>query len=270
MARIEAALDELGTLDRLAGQASPVHRLDPRAKVLATLAFLLATVSFGKYEIAALLPLALYPIALVSLGRIPGALLLRYLAYACPFAILVGMFNPLLDRQVVLHLGAAGISGGWVSFASILLRFVLTVSAALALIATTGFHSICTALARMGAPRILVAQFLLLYRYLFLLGREASRMTRAHSLRAFSGKAMPVGVLGSLAGHLLLRAYDRGQRIHSAMLCRGFSGEMPILRTPQFTYADALFVIGWSAFFVLTRFGHLTHRVGDLLARMIS
>lgn len=270
MARIEAALDDIGTLDRLARRASPVHRLDPRAKVFVTLVYLLTIVSFGKYEVSALTPLAFYPVVLLTSGGIPVQVLLRYLLLACPFAIFVGMFNPILDRAIMIQWGGTGIAGGWISFASILFRFVLTVSAALLLIATTGFNSICTALERMGAPRILITQFLLLYRYLFLLAQEAGRMTRAHSLRALAGKGMPIRVWSSLAGHLLLRSYDRGQRIHSAMLCRGFSGEMPMVRSLRFSFTDVLFVVGWWAFFAVARFGDLPQRIGDLLLRTSS
>jgi cobalt/nickel transport system permease protein len=68
----------------------------------------------------------------------------------------------------------------------------------------------------------------------------------------------------------LLRAYDRGQRIHSAMRCRGFSGEMPVLRVLRFTLADVLFVLGWLAFFALARLGDLPQRIGEQLLRWTS
>lgn len=270
MARIEAALNDIGVLDHLATQDSPVHRLDPRAKVIVTLAFLAVTVSYGKYEVSALTPLAVFPVALLALGNVPVGLLCRYLLLASPFAVLVGLFNPLLDREVAMRFGDVGISGGWISFASIICRFLLTVSAAFVLIATTGFNTICTAVERLGAPRLLVTQFLLLYRYLFLLSHESGRMKRAYSLRALSDGGIPIRVWSSLTGHLLLRAYDRGQRIHSAMRCRGFDGEMPVLREVRFTLADVLFVLGWLAFFALARLGDLPQRIGEQLLRWTS
>ena len=72
---------------------------------------------------------------------------------------------------------------GWISFASILLRFTLTVTAALTLIATTSFTGICMALEKMGCPRVFALQLLFLYRYLFVLVDEASRLIRARALR---------------------------------------------------------------------------------------
>ena len=76
------------------------------------------------------------------------------------------------------------VAGGWISFLSILLRFVLTVSAAIVLVAVTGIHSLCAALEKLGVPRALVTQLLVLYRYLFVLLDEAGRMDRARALRS--------------------------------------------------------------------------------------
>jgi len=262
MARIDAAIGDVHVLDRLAEIDSPVHRLDPRAKVAVTALFLVTVVSFPKREIAELMPLCLYPAALVALGHVPARVLGRYLLLASPFAVLVGIFNPLIDREIAARIGSVAISGGWLSFASILVRFLLTVSAALILLACTGYVGVCGALGRLGAPRLLVTQFLLLYRFLFVLSEEAARMARAHLLRSPSGRGPTIRVWTSLAGHLLLRAYDRGLRLHSAMLCRGFDGTLRPARTLRWSWADTLFVAGWCGFFALGRFGHLAERLG--------
>jgi cobalt/nickel transport system permease protein len=144
-----------------------------------------------------------------------------------------------------------------------MLRFVLTVSAALILIATTGFNAVCLALEKMGTPRSFVVQLLFLYRYIFVLTDEASRMVRARSLRAFGGNGMGIRVFSSMIGHLLLRTMDRAQRIHLAMLCRGFDGEIRIARPLEFTGRDALFCLGWCGLFVLMRLYNLPELIGN-------
>lgn len=262
MAGVDAAIRDVHLLDRLASVDSPVHRLDPRAKLAVTAAFLVTVVSFPKYEVSELLPLCLYPVALIAVGRVPVRVLARYLLLASPFAVLVGIFNPLLDRETALQLGPLAISGGWISFVSILVRFLLTVSAALVLLACTGYVSVCVALGRLGAPRLLVTQFLLLYRFVFILTEEAARMARAYALRSRTKRGPSIRVWGSLAGNLLLRAYDRGQRLHTAMLCRGFDGTLRPARRLRWSWADTGFVVGWLAFFALVRFGHCAERLG--------
>lgn len=265
MSSVQSASWDIGSLNELAKQDTPLHRLDPRAKLITTLLFIAAVTSFGRYECAALMPFVLYPAALIGAGRLPAGRLLKKGLLAAPFAVFIGIFNPFLDREIVLRIGSMGISGGWVSFASIVIRFALTVSAALILVATTGLEGVCMALIRLKVPRVFVIQLLLVYRYLFILIEETSRMVRAHSLRSFGQRAMRIRVFGSLVGQLLLRTLGRGQRIHVAMLCRGFDGEVRLERSLRIGAKEVYFVMGWSAFFAAARLYDLPQWLGSLV-----
>ncbi|GAB4270220.1 MAG: cobalt ECF transporter T component CbiQ [Deferrisomatales bacterium] len=262
MAPIDLSLLDVGRLDRLAGGDSPVHRLDPRAKLLTTAAFVVCVVSFGKYEVSALLPFLLFPIAVASAAGLPFGYLLRKLLLVSPFAVLVGAANPFFDRETLVQLGPWAVSGGWVSFASILLRFTLTVGAALVLISTTSFHGVCLALNRVGVPRVMTVQLLLLYRYLFVLTDEAVRLVRARALRSFGRRGLGVRVFASLVGHLLLRTLARAQRIHRAMLSRGFDGEVRLMRPLEMGTRELVFVGGWCAAFLLFRWVNVARLLG--------
>ena len=270
MPSIESTFFDLGTMDAISRQDTFVHRMDPRIKVLTTLVFIVCVVSFGKHEISALVPFLVYPVFLVVFGDLPVAYLLRKVMVAAPFAVLIGIFNPLLDQQVLLQVGPVGISGGWISFFSILLRFMMTVGAALILIATTGYHAVCMALEKMGVPQVFVVQLLFLYRYLFVLVDEASRMVRARSLRSFQGKGLGIRVFGSMAGHLLLRTMDRAQRIHLAMLCRGFDGNIRPFHPLRVHGWEVMFLLGWSALFVFMRSYNVPQFLGSLIQGFIS
>jgi cobalt/nickel transport system permease protein len=240
MAKIESAFRDLSHLDALAARDSIIARLDPRIKVLTAVVFVLCVVSFDKYVIAAMLPFTLFLSLIMGLGGIPAHFILKKLVLVSPFAILLGMFNPFLDQQTLLYLGPIPISGGWLSFLSILLRFCLTVGAMLILIATTGFNGVCMAMEKMGMPRIFAVQLLLLYRYVFVLMAEGQRMYRARALRSFQGRGTEMKTFGHLIGGLLLRTLDRGQRIHLAMLCRGFDGTIRTRSAPRLTTRDLL------------------------------
>ncbi len=263
---IESALLNIGYLETLSYQQTPVHRLDPRVKLLTTLVFIVAVVSFGKYEITGLLPFLLYPVVMVAVGNLPPGYLLRKVLLAAPFAFFIGIFNPWLDRTVLVHLGPLGISGGWVSFASIMLRFALTVSAALILVATTGLNAVCLALERLGAPASFVMQLLFLYRYIFVLTDEALRLVRARSLRSFQGRGLGFRVFSYMIGQLLLRTLARAQRIHRAMLSRGFDGKIRLLRPLKLRGRDLAFLLGWSGLFVLMRWQNIPHLLEHLFA----
>ena len=264
--RMDRAFYDIGRLDMLAEADSPLHRLDPRAKLLTTLVFIISVVSFDKYEISRLLPYFLYPAVLIGLGDLPFGYLARKLVLVSPFVLFIGIFNPWLDQATLVRLGNIGISGGWISFFSLILRFVLTVGAALLLIALTGFPALCMAMEKLGAPNIFAVQLLMLYRYLFVLIAESIRIIRAHSLHSFSRKGrITFKVFLLILGNLLLRTIDRAQRIHMAMLSRAFTGEIKIAQRFSFGYKEGLFVAGFSAFFIILRITALPTMVGRLV-----
>jgi cobalt/nickel transport system permease protein len=264
MSHIDASFLDVGGLDRLAYQDTPIHRLDPRAKLVVTLVYLVAVVSFDKYEVSALLPFLLFPVVLAARGNLPVGFLLKKLLLAAPFAFFVAAANPLLDREPLLRLGPLVVSGGWVSFVSILLRFALTIGAALVLIATTSFYGVCLGLQRLGVPQVMAVQLLLLYRYLFVLIDEVGRLVRARALRSFGNRGMGLQVYAAMVGHLLLRTLDRARRIHLAMVSRGFHGEICPIRQLRVGAPEIAFTLGWSAVFLVLRFVNLPRIIGAL------
>lgn len=263
--KLHTALTDVRGLDELSRRNAWAQRLDPRAALLTTLLFAGVVVSFPPHELAALTPLCAFPLSLLLLGHIPAGLVARRMALAAPFAVCVGLFNPFLDTAPLLYVGPVAVSGGWISFLSILLRFALTVSAALLLTAVVGFHTLCAALHSLGVPRAFVVQLLMLHRYLFVLLDEAQRLARARRLRAFSGRGMGPRVLATLLGNLLLRSVDRATRVHRAMCCRGFTGTVRVTHVFHFRAADAAFVLGWAIFFALVRSVNLPDALGNLL-----
>lgn len=269
MAGIDSALAGMAGFEILASQDTPVHRLDPRAKTLVTLAFVVTVVSFGKYEVSAMTPLFLYPIVMAGVGEISFAFVLSKLLFVAPFALIVGVSNPIIDTDTLLHVGSLGISGGWVSYTSIIVRFLLTVSAALILLGTTGFNAICLALTRLRTPRPFALQLMLLHRYLFVLGEEAARTVRAWRLRAGTQRRISPNVYVSVIAQLLIRALERSQRIHMAMLSRAFTGDIHLTRPLRFTKADAAFLTAWLAFFCLVRAVNVPQWLGHALLGVV-
>lgn len=262
---IENALTDFRRLDLLALEDTPLHRLDARAKVLTTLVFVTTVMSFDRYQLSALFPFFIYPLCLVIQGSIPAAYLCKRIALVIPFAVMVGLFNPLLDSQPLLRVGELGISGGWISCASIVVRAVLTAGAALILVSVTGFTAICHSLNRMGLPQAFTVQLLFLHRYLFVLIEEAKQLSRARELRSFGQRGLGIANSGPILGNLLLRTWERAERIHLAMLARGFNGEFHARRRSRFGGRELLFLLGWSSLFILLRYWNISPVLGRLL-----
>ncbi len=258
----------LGVLDLLSRGDTCIHRLDPRTKVIATLLFIVTVVSFPKYELMGLLPFFLFPVLVFSLGDIPVWLILRKVLLVSSFALFIGIFNPLFDTEPMVTVSGIAVSGGWVSFLSVMLRFFLTMTSVLLLIATTSFPGICHALRRLGMPELFTSQLLFLYRYIFVLLEEAMRMVRARNMRSFGGKGQGARVYVSLVGTLFLRTMDRAERIYQAMLSRGFTGTMRSVRAYRFRAADFALLAGVAAVLYAFRVYDIVGAVGRQAERI--
>lgn len=267
--RIARVADNFRRLDQLARADTAIHRLDPRAKVLVTLAFVLTVASFEPYAVAALLPLFLFPIVLAAQGDLPSGVVVRNVALAMPFALAVGLFNPVFDREIVVQLGSLSLGAGWLSCLSIVLRAALTLSAALVLLGVTGLAGVCSALEGLGVPRVLVMQLHFLHRYLFVLLDDTARSARALSLRA-CGRPVGWRTVASLIGVALLRTWQRAEQVHGAMRARGYDGRCRPLAARRFGAREVVFVAGWTACFGLLRFSDATQQVGSLLMQVLA
>jgi cobalt/nickel transport system permease protein len=206
---------------------------------------------------------------MIALSTIPPFFILRKIALLCPFVLMVGIFNPIFDREIIMHVGPLAISGGWISFSSIVIRSILTVGTAFILVGVTGFTAVCQAMEGLGMPQVFAVQLLFLYRYIFVLAEEGSRASRARELRSCGRKGLGIHSFGSMIGHLLLRTWQRAERIHTAMLARGFTGQFHTARPARFGRDELLFVMGWSLLFILMRLQNIPRMVGSLLEQVL-
>lgn len=252
MSLTQRLLMHAGALDDLAGRPTALGRLDPRCKLVVALAFVVAAASYGRSAVLQPLPLVLYLVVAFSLGEVPLWAVLKRVAVLSPFALFVGAGDWLLHPEPALSVGPWPVSEGAVSFASLTVRFALCTTAVFLLASTTRFADIVSALRRLGMPRVLATQLLLAHRYFFVLAEEAGRLLRAHSLRSPS-RGPRLGEAATLLTQLLLRSLTRAERVHAAMSCRGFAGDLSVAPRRTLGAADVLFVIGWLAFFGVAR-----------------
>lgn len=257
------SLYNIRQLDDFARKESAIHRLHPLTKLITTVIYLAVVVSFGKYDVTGLLPFVFFPVIIFSFSEIPTVPMLKRILWVEPFIIAIALFNPLFDRHTVM-LGGLAVSKGWLTFISIFIKSSLTVTVSLLLIATTGMDKLAGALRMLRIPKLFVLQLLLTYRYLSVLFEEVSRMIRAYALRAPGQKGIHRNAWGSFAGQLLLRTYDRAQRIYESMSLRGFTGDYHTGETTGFQSGDLIYLAGWGLFFILARIFNLPQLMGLL------
>ena len=258
------AARRLDALDRLALQDSPVHRLHPAAKLITTFAYIVLVVSFPSRNVSGLTAFVLYPAILMPLSGTPWKPVLTRLAVALPFSLAGGLSNLLLNRSVAFHLGHVAVTLGMVSFASIMLKTLLTVLAVLLLIATTPFSDISMQLTRFRMPKILCLQLVMTYRYISTLLGEAATMLTAYLLRSPRQKGVKMRDMGSFLGQLIVLSAARAERVYQGMKCRGFKGVYNGGNSAQFCPKAYAFTIGICAALLLLRFCNISLLLGGL------
>lgn len=241
MSKIVDSIYNIRLLDDLARKNTSIHRLHPVSKLLTTIIYLIVVASFNRYEISGLLPFVFYPMVLILLAELPVMPIFKRLLMVQPLIIGIGILNPIFDPR------------GWITFASIMIKSGLTITVCLVLVSTTGLNKIAQALRTLKVPSIFVLQLLLTFRYISVLIEELARMLRAYSLRAPQQKGVRLKDSGSFAGQLLLRTFDRAQRVYDSMRLRGFNGEYHSYGKSNITWKDILYFISWSLFFIIAR-----------------
>jgi cobalt/nickel transport system permease protein len=265
MPNVIASIYNIRYLEELSSKKTIIHELNSIVKLIVTIIYLIAVISFGKYEITGLIPYVFYPVIIFILSEVPFIEIFKRLLAILPFVIGIGIFNPLFDTHTYVVIAGIHISGGWISFTALIIKCSLTVLAGLLLIATTGIENIAAALRKLLIPKIFVTQLLLTYRYISVLLEEAARILKAYHLRAPMEKGISFKVMGSLLGQMLLRAFDRASRVYNAMVLRGFNGEYAFGTHDQLSISSSLYLFLWISFFVTARFFNIPEALGKII-----
>lgn len=225
MSKIRKAVLEIHKMDELSARDQWVNRVHPLVKLLLTIFYLILLLSMGKYQLAGVLLMAVYPVVGFSLSELKLRECVYRFRMVLPLIFLMGLLNPFFDRQVIAYWGGIPVTGGVLSMITLLLKGIFALSAGYLLIAATSITDICLALRILHIPKIFVTMVLLIYRYLFVLFEEAELMTQAYMLRAPGQKGIHYSAWGSFIGQLLLRSIDRAQTVYESMCLRGYQGE---------------------------------------------
>lgn len=268
MSNIDNAIYEIHTIDTLASKDQWVNRIHPLVKFIITIGYIVAVVSFSKYDVIGLAGMVIYPIAVFILAELSFLDSLKRLRVVLPFVFLLGILNPFFDKNTVLIAGVK-ISAGVLSMISLILKGSFSVLASYLLIATTSVDKLCYAFRILHIPKAIVTQFLLTYRYITVLLEEVNRMTQAYALRAPGQKGVHIKVWGSLTGQLLLRSMDRANEVYESMLLRGYRGDYSYMREsiairPQ----DMVYFVFWIGMILLFRMYPVILIIGNLTGGM--
>jgi cobalt/nickel transport system permease protein len=226
-------------VDRYALLDSPLHILEARTKLLAFTALIVAVLCIPGDRSLLFVVYFFASIILMGVSQIPLTYIIGRAFVILPFIVLASLAAPWKDYPGLVILFA---------------RAILCLILLILLTNTTRFTELLRGLRKLGCPQILVMNLSFLYRYLFVLTEEALRMKQARDCRRVGRAPLKeeFKILSSMLGTLLIRSFERAERMHSAMLSRGFAGEFHVMSPRQFTWRDLVFLFGMSFFIVMT------------------
>jgi len=220
---------------------SVLHELPAQVKVTALFLFVAAVVATPREAFLAFGFEAALLVAALVVARIPIGFVARRLVIEIPFLVFA-VLMPFLSggsRTSVLgvSLSIAGLWGAW----TILAKGTLGLGASVLMAATTEIPDILEGLERLRVPRLMTAIAGFMVRYLDVIAGELRRMRVAMSARGYDPRWVgQVGPMAASAGALFVRSYERGERVHRAMLARGYTGTMPASNAVPATSRDWL------------------------------
>jgi cobalt/nickel transport system permease protein len=225
---------------------SIIHRLDPRSKIIAACAFS-AAVALADGFGAAALGFVFGPL-LVFLARLPFKAVFFRILMVNGFIFLLWLFLPFTFKgNPLFSLGPLVATREGVRFAGLIsVKANAIITTLIALVATIPIFDVGKAMRRLYVPSKIVHLFLFTYRYIHVIYMEYQRIVRAIKIRGFRPRTNlhTYRTYAYVFGLLFLRSYERAQRVHAAMLCRGFSEKFYDLSQFAFKRSDCFFMMG--------------------------
>ncbi|MEA3223932.1 MAG: cobalt ECF transporter T component CbiQ [Thermodesulfobacteriota bacterium] len=203
-----------------------IHNLDPRVKVIIIVSFSVIVAILDSF-IPIILSLFI-ALILVLCARLPIKKVFSRMVIANLLIILLWFFLPFtVPGNITFSIGPLHATSQGILYAGLItLRSNAIILALMTLLGTTSIISIGQALNHMYVPNKLVNLLFLTYRYTHVIYMEYNKLKNAMKIRGFKPgtNIHTYKSYAYLVGMLLVNSYDRGQRIRSAMLCRGFKG----------------------------------------------
>jgi cobalt/nickel transport system permease protein len=231
----------LGAVEAVAAGDSPVHRLDPRVKIVGLIGLVLVAVTLPPGAWAAFGALAASLVGLAAASRLRPLFVLGRMTIEVPFLLAAAVLPFTAEDGLVLG-------------ASVALKVSISVLAMVILSSTTPFPSLLRGFETLKAPHLILTIVAFMWRYLHVLAGEVSRMQTARAARGYSGGWLwQAASTGPLIATLFLRSLERGERVHLAMMSRLYDGSMPRTAAGHFETgtADVLFLTSLAVLLVL-------------------
>lgn len=224
-------------IDKYSSLNSPIHRLDPRVKILSTFSYIILVVLTPPGEFSKFFAYAFLIFILIFLSHIPFSYVVKRSFVVFPFVLVVAVTVPFYDKPLHKYDKLLLI---W----NVLIKSWLAVISMIVLTSTTRFPLLLKGFEGLKVPKLFIMLISFMYRYIFVLIDEAKRLERARDSRYFGGKIIrQIKAFANIVGVLFIKTYNRAERVYQSMISRGFDGSIKTINNLRFSMKDLAFSI---------------------------
>lgn len=264
MSRIENAIYQVHVLDNKANNNGRLNKIHPLLKLVMSVTYIVLLTSINKYDLVTTLAMGIYLILISIIENLSIKNCLKRIKIVIPLLILIGLANPILDRNVITYIGTFKVTTGTVSAVTLILKGIFAIICSYFLVSTTSIESICYALKQIHIPNILITIFMLIYRYIIVFLKEVERLWVAYLLRAPKQKGINFKVWGSMIGSLMLRSIDKAELVYESMELRGFLPDTFFVKEQKIDKASIMYFIAGISLMLLIRFIPIFEMLGNI------
>lgn len=238
-------------LDHYWNLESPIHRLDPRVKLIAALCALVAVVVTpnGRFlDYFFFIPLLA---ALLAISGLPLRSIIKRMAVILPLVVIIAASLPFISPGEPIFTFKFFVSltitdTGLKNFISVIIKATCAVSIMTLLTATTKFRDLVSAMQKLKFPIIFTSILGFVYRYIFLFIDKAEHLSIGRQARSFGNRpVLAIKGFGWMMLSLLLQSFERGERVYEAMCARGFTGSFMTMTEMKIKTGDLAFFAGF-------------------------
>jgi cobalt/nickel transport system permease protein len=233
-----------------------VGRIDPRAKLILFISFILVVLILPSYNLISLVALGLILALLIFISGLPGSKIVKAILKIYPMILIMSFLQILTihtGNYLYSGIGILAISEDfWIHIAGFQIKTIVILGASLFLVSSTPMKLFLTSLEKLRAPGWVVAITFFIYHFVFILIQEITRLQIAYQSRYVKLPVMKrVKVRTRILAVFLTRIFERNDRLYNALISRGFNGDIPLHIHLSWKYSDTIVVLTGITFLML-------------------
>lgn len=223
---------------------SPLHSLPPHLKIVSLFSFLVVVVATPITQYFAFIAYGLVIATLLALSKLPVIKVAKRATVEIPFLLFAFLMPFFSKGEEIDFVGITISKPGAIAALSIIVKGTIGVLTAILLSGTTPAREILRGFELLKMPSLLVQIMTFMLRYMNVITDEMERMKVARIARGFTERGIrDWKFIAGTAGALFVRSYERGERVHTSMISRGYQGALPQTDKPLISAGNKLFAL---------------------------